>query len=235
MFTLAAAAAAAVAVVAAAARGADTGVLELDDHTFAKLVGTGQFNVLVEFVEYSWKASENYKDVAEAFVDDASVLVAKVDTSLVKDEALKAARTAGDGDDEKAVARLYAKDGSYEVFAGDVDDPQALIDFVQSNLSAEQKRLRALAAEYVGADATRRAAIADEAAKIGAGAGDDKSLADAAKVYVAYMKRIDGKGDAFVGTERERLSSLIESSSVAAAQKNTFKRRRAILEKFATA
>jgi len=109
------------------------GIVELDEVSFGKVVGREQ-HVLVTLNEFSWKSPENFNDVADAFKDNADVLVAKVDASQLPDgHALKVKTT--------PTLRFYAaRSKEYVDFVGSADTAADVIEFVQFQLSPKVRR-----------------------------------------------------------------------------------------------
>jgi hypothetical protein len=108
--------------------GASHGIVEVDEVSFAKVIGR-EHHVLVSLNEFSWKSPENYNDVADAFKDNADVLVAKIDVSQLPDgHALKVKTT--------PTLRFYAaRSRDFVDFVGSADAAADVIEFVQFQLS----------------------------------------------------------------------------------------------------
>jgi thioredoxin-related protein len=110
------------------------GIVELDEVSFGKVVGREQ-HVLVTLNEFSWKSPENFNDVADAFKDNADVLVAKLDASqLPEGHALKVKTT--------PTLRFYsARSKEFVEFVGSADTASDVIEFVQFQLSPKVREL----------------------------------------------------------------------------------------------
>jgi hypothetical protein len=117
-------------LVCAAVAGDNHGVVELDATSFKKIVG-GPLNVLLALTEYSWKAPDNYNDVADHFKETGNVLVAKLDVS-----ALDAAHPLKVG--KLPTLRFYAAGASPDAFVehtGASDVAADVVQFVDFQLS----------------------------------------------------------------------------------------------------
>merc|ERR1712000_688507 len=170
-----------------------------------KLMG-GSLGVLLSLQEYGWKTPENFDQVGEAFADNKSVLIAKMDTSDVKDnKEFKPEKT--------PTLRYYAPGSTTGIdFVGDADSAEAVTEFVQFQLDPKLKQLK------------QTESLVDSL---------DESFQRTGKLYLVLMKRVIAKGDEFIASEKKRVQGLIDNSKSVTAEKiKDFKRRLSVLDVF---
>jgi len=196
---------------------AGKGILELDDVTFPKVVD-GSHNVLVAYLEYSWKDPKDYDQLNADFPD---VIIAKYDLS------------GDDGQKEKfstlPTFNFHAKGSSAPASLVGEADHATLSEFVRLQLNPKLADLKRLASSFIGS-ISQRAQIQKNAEDI------VNSLASADKEYAQYfvtvMKKITEKGVDFVNTESARLSGLISNKSTAEKKRHDFNSRLNIVKAF---
>jgi len=205
----------------------DEGILELDDHTFPKLVGK-DFNVFVEFVEYGWKTTTDYKDVADNYKTSDDILIAKVDISNVNDASLKL--------ENPPVGRFYPKGSlSFSEFDGDLEDASAIIGFIDSNLNPLLKKLNELVKSFsanIGAGKTAEAEKAQKDAEATIEELGEEFKESTGKIFSVIFKRIKDKGATFAQSEFDRVSNIVKGGSLSEKKAKQMKQRLNILRTF---
>merc|ERR1712000_184621 len=189
-----------------------------------KLVG-GSLGVLLSLQEYGWKTPENFDQVGEAFADNKSVLIAKMDTSDVKDnKEFKPEKT--------PTLRYYAPGSTTGIdFVGDADSAEAVTEFVQFQLDPKLKQLKDLAQQFAKASGEARDKLLKQTESLVDSL--DESFQRTGKLYLVLMKRVIAKGDEFIASEKKRVQGLIDNSKSVTAEKiKDFKRRLSVLDVF---
>jgi len=201
------------------------GVIEIDDVSFDRIVD-GSHPVLVSFNEFGWKNPKDYEKVAAEF-KGTNVIVAKVDSKNNEDlkkkfniESFPAIRFFAQGQTDSPL--LY----------NGADNPEDIIDFVRVQLNPKLLELRTLATQFMNSKSSRSNTLAAADAIVNGLDGANKEYAG---YFVNSMKKIQEKGDDFVGTEKERLQGLVNSPSATDKKKNEFSKRLNVLNQFATA
>jgi len=202
---------------------ATKGVLELDEVTFDKVVD-GSKNVLVQVVQYTWKASDGYDKVATEFKDDPNLLVALVARNDNKDYVQK---VFGIEKEEEMPRTYFYEKGSKAHQAVSSDDSDSLIEYVLFALNPKLKQLQDLAKLFIRSD--KKADILKKAQDF----VNKEGLQDStyAKYYLASMKRINENGIEFLSKERERLQGLANNKATKKDKSSEFKKRLNVLNK----
>jgi protein disulfide-isomerase A6 len=200
------------------------GILGLDEINFDKIVD-GSRNVLVEIVEYSWKATNDYEKVAEEFKNNNDVIVALLEFSDNKD--FVKSRFGIEKSEDLPKIKFFPA-GKKEPEDVSTDDPDGLIEFVHSSLNSKLGTLKSMVKEFMASD--NKAELLKRAEDY-----VKKELAENvwAKYYINSMQKIVEKGADFVKKEKERLQNLVTNSKSAAKTKLAeFKKRLTVLHAF---
>jgi len=204
------------------------GVLELDKDNFDKIVD-GSKNVLVEFVEYSWKDSQSYDTVGEEFSARKDILVAKIATHDNPEFKTRFAIV-----NEPAV-KWFPKGSTTPIdFMGDVsttnkESAKDIIQFVNSNLSPQMQDLTSLAKRFVN---NPTAELVQEATHLTSQL--DAAYKDFGTTFLSVMTKIQERGASYPVKERTRLNTLIQNKSTKKDKQRDFSKRLNVVELFIT-
>jgi len=216
---------------------APSNVVDLDDKNFDSIVLNSNKDVLVEFYApwcgHCKHLAPDYEKVANAFVGDKDVVIAKLDA-----------------DNHKELAGRFGVSGFPTLIwfgknnkAGDKyekgRDVQSFIDFINDKAGTKRSasgklqesagkvaELDSLASQFASGD---KAALLKEAEKVAKSlSGDDKKNGE---YYTKVMGFIQSKGADFVDNEIARLNKLMDGS-VAASKVDEFTVKQNILKSF---
>jgi len=198
------------------------GVLVLDELNFDKIVD-GSDNVLVQIVEYTWKATD-YEKVAEEFKDNKDVIIALIEYSDNK-EFLK--QRFGIQSAEELPSIKFYPSGKTTPDEVTGDDSSSLIEYITFSINAKLSKLKKLAKEF--SESTKKDAILKKTKEF-----VTKELPDNTwgKYYVSSMQKINEKGKDFITKEKERLNGLINNKSSTKEKVTEFKKRLTVLDAF---
>jgi len=191
-----------------------SGVLELDDQTFDKIVD-GTKTVFIEFVEYAWKSSADFKNVGTEFVDNKDILIVTVE--LNDSPNLK---KRFEIEESQSVYKLLSK-GSTEaiLYTGNVNTGE-LVDFVAVHAYPKLTSLKELAKDFVNSvEQSNSVQKAEEIIK-----ELSQYESGIASHIVGHMKQIVAKGKNYVKSEKTRITGLLETK-LAEEKKKNFRRR----------
>jgi protein disulfide-isomerase A6 len=221
---------------------ASSNVVDLNPSNFDKVVKDPTKHVLVEFYApwcgHCKRLAPDYEKVANAFRNEPSVVVAKLDA---------------DNKDNKDLAAKYGVSGfpTLKFFAKDAKDTPAdynlgrdvdsFVKFLNEKagtartasgaLSEQAGRVPALdelAEKFVTASA--KDDLLSQANKVAAGLA--KELALAGKSYLRAMEKIKSDGKSYLESEAARLQKLLESPSTNAQKADEFRVRLNVLDAF---
>jgi len=217
---------------------AASNVVDLDDNNFDSIVMNSNKAVLAEFYApwcgHCKHLAPDYEKVANAFVGDKDVVIAKLDADAHKDLAGRYGVSGFPtilwfGKDNKANPEKYEK----------ARDVQAFIDFVNEKAGTKRSSsgkllesagrvssLDSLASKYTSGD---KGALIKEAEKTVNSLNEEDQKNG--KYYVKVMEMIQSKGSDFVDSEIARLNKLMEGS-IAPLKVDEFTVRQNILRSF---
>jgi len=213
-------------------------VVDLTEKNFDSVV-TPDKHVLVEFFApwcgHCKRLAPDYEKVAQSFVGEDEVIIAKVDADKHKSLAGRY------GISGYPTIKFFKKGTTEPEAYGGARTPEAFVEFINKNTGTERlvgggytpqagriPEFDDLAAEFKSASNTE--AIIERAELIHKSYnGPHKSTA---KFYAIAMKNIAKKGTEFLSTEKARLSKMAESPSVTPTKLAEFHKRINILSAF---
>jgi len=221
-------------------KAAPSHVVELTDKNFDSIVMDTTKDVLVEFYApwcgHCKRLVPDYEKVANAFQNEKSVVVAKLDADNAAHKAI-ATRFGVSGFPTIKFFGKHNKNG--EDYSSE-RDPASFVNFLNEKSGTSRTVTGALgdkagriptldeiAAKFVSGD--QKALLVEAKNAIKELAGD---AAKHAQYYIKAMEKVVSDGQSFVATEVARLEKLIDSASTAASKIDEFVIRRNILKAF---
>jgi protein disulfide-isomerase A6 len=220
---------------------APSDVVDLDNSNFDRIVKDSSKDVLVEFYApwcgHCKKLAPDYEKVANAFRNEKSVVVAKVDADAHKDLGQKYGvsgfptikffpRNNKDGEDynsgrdvESFVNFLNEKAGTHRTVTGQLNDKAGLVE-----------KLTEIATKFVSAEKSVRETLVKDAEAAVASLAENAR--ENANYYVKSMKSIIEKGEDYAVKEVERLHKILSSGAVSDDRADAMKIRKNILSLF---
>jgi len=198
-----------------------SGVIELDEYTFDKIVD-GSRTVLVQFFEYSWNEVENLEKIGKEFASNKNVLIAKVNTKnqkLVEKYAVK----------ETPALFLFTNTDQYELYSGNLFAGD-IIDFVALSTNSELRELKRIAEGYQQSknqekDAERIKELVSQL---------PSQYADVGAYYQDTLARVQNQGDTYITNEIARLQKLSSNKYIKPEKAEEFEKRLRVLNAFKT-
>jgi protein disulfide-isomerase A6 len=214
--------------------------LTLEPSNFDEIIKDTSKNILVKFYApwcgHCKKLAPTWEKLAKAFENEKDVIIAKLDADKYRDLAepynvrgyptIKFFPKGADRkpedynsgrDIEDLVKFLNNKAGTHRTSDGQLDDEYGL-----------EESLTKISSQFLAADESKRAELLEEA-KNNAKSAKNKKAAD---YYIKTMEKVIAKGDDYVQKEKTRLTKIMSSGNVAAANIDNFKLRLNILNKF---
>jgi protein disulfide-isomerase A6 len=217
---------------------APSNVVDLDPSNFDKIVMDKNKDVLVEFFApwcgHCKKLAPDYEKVANAFVNEPNVVIAKIDADKHKDLASKY------GVSGFPTIKFFSKSNKEPISYDQSREVEAFVNFINEKAGTERMvdgKLKETAGRIESLDA-----IADKVAKgenvnnlikeaetIVKGLPKDKQTSG--KYYLKVLESVKSKGKDFVSNEISRLNRMLEGS-VSPNKVDEFTIRKNILKSF---
>jgi len=220
---------------------APSNVVDLDSSNFDRIVKDTTKDVLVEFYApwcgHCKKLAPDYEKVANAFRNEKSVVVAKVDADAHKEVGSKYGvtgfptikffpRTNKDGEDygsgrdvDSFVTFLNERAGTHRSATGQLNDNAGLVE-----------KLKDVVTKFVSAEKNVREKLLKEAEDVVATLAEETK--EHAAHYVRSMKSIIEKGEDYAANEVARLQKILSSGAVSDERADLMKIRKNILSLF---